>query len=216
MKKIDVILVGAEYWKQYFLKKGCKNVYKIYSSFDLSNFNVSDEDVLNFKKKYKLQDKPIIYLGNCQKAKGVVGSYNTLKYLDVHFVTSGERKVKIPALNLNLSDRDYLILLKASSIVISMSKFKEGWCRTAHEAMLLKTPVIGSGSGGMQELLEGGKQIVCRDFKDLREKVQNLLDNPRLRKKMGEDGYNFTKKFTLERFEKEWLSLIEKILNKEN
>jgi len=101
-------------------------------------------------------------------------------------------------------------------MVIAMSKFKEGWCRTAHEAMLLKTPVIGSGLGGMQELLIGGKQIVCKDFKDLKTKVQDLLGNPRLREKMGQDGYNFAKEFTLERFEREWLNLIEEILNKNN
>jgi len=216
LKKIDVILTVSEYWKQYFLKKGCQNVYKIYNSFDSPDFNISDEDVLEFKKEHRLQGKPIIYLGNCQKAKGVKESFKALKDLNVHFVTSGEQKVKIPALNLNLSHRNYLTLLKSSSMVIAMSKFKEGWCRTAHEAMLLKTPVIGSGLGGMQELLIGGKQIVCKDFKDLKTKVQDLLGNPRLREKMGQDGYNFAKEFTLERFEREWLNLIEEILNKNN
>ena len=211
LKKMDAILTVSEYWKQYFLKKGCQNVYKIYNSFDLSDFNVSDEDVSDFKKKYKLQNKPIVYLGNCQKAKGVKESFKALKGLDVHFLTSGERKVKIPALNLNLSDRDYLTLLKASSVVIAMSKFKEGWCRTAHEAMLSKTSVIGSGRGGMRELLEGGKQIVCSDFKNLKERVQDWLDNPRLREKMGQNGYNFAKNFTPEKFESEWLNLINDI-----
>ena len=93
-----------------------------------------------------------------------------------------------------------------------MSKFKEGWCRTAHEAMLLKTPVIGSGLGGMRELLKGGGQIICKDFKNLKGKVEYLLSHPDTRKKTGEDGYSFAKKFTLEKFEKEWLNLIQEIL----
>jgi glycosyltransferase involved in cell wall biosynthesis len=210
LKNIDAILTVSEYWKQYFLRKGYKNVYKIYNSFDQSNFNVSNEEVLNFKKKHGLQDKPIVYLGNCQKAKGVKESFKVLKDLDVHFVTSGERKVKISALNLNLNDRDYLILLKASSIVIAMSMFKEGWCRTAHEAMLSETPVIGSGSGGMRELLEDGKQIICTNFRELKKEVQNLLEDSFLRKKMGEDGYNFAKNFTPEKFEQDWVNLIKK------
>jgi glycosyltransferase involved in cell wall biosynthesis len=211
LKKADAILTVSEYWKQYFLQKGYKNVYKIYNSFDQSNFNVSNEEVLNFKKKHGLQDKPIVYLGNCQKAKGVIESFNALKDLDVHFVTSGERKVKIPALNLNLNDRDYLILLKASSIVIAMSMFKEGWCRTAHESMLSKTPVIGSGLGGMRELLEDGRQIICTNFRGLKKEVQNLLEDSFLRKKIGEDGYNFAKNFTPEKFEQDWLNLIDNI-----
>jgi len=96
-------------------------------------------------------------------------------------------------------------------LVVTMSKFKEGWCRTAHEAMLCKTPVIGSGLGGMKELLEGGKQIVCPDFNSLREKVEYLLNNPGVRKKIGEDGFNFAKNFTFEKFKKDWIDLIKKL-----
>jgi len=96
-------------------------------------------------------------------------------------------------------------------MVIAMSKFKEGWCRTAHEAMLLKTPVIGSGLGGMQELLEGGKQIVCKDFKNLKEKAEYLLKHTEIKNEIGQNGYYFARKFTSERFESEWLNLINDI-----
>lgn len=129
-------------------------------------------------------------------------------------ITSEENQIKIPVRNLEIDYKEYLRLLKASSIVIVMSKFKEGWCRTAHEAMLLKTPVIGSGKGGMKELLEGGKQIICENFDSLRERVEYLLNYPGVREKMGEDGYNFAKDFTLERFKRDWLELLSKILMK--
>ena len=65
-----------------------------------------------------------------------------------------------------------------------MSKFKEGWCRTAHEAMLLKTPVIGSRPwAAMKELLDGGKQTVCQDFKNLEKEIEYLLKHPMKEKK---------------------------------
>lgn len=214
LKKADAIVTVSDYWKNHFLERGYNNVYKIYNGFNLSNFDISDQEILEFKKKYDLLDKPIVYLGNCQKAKGVVESYRALKSLDVHLVTSGRRQVKIPTQNLELEYRDYLKLLKASSVAIMMSKFKEGWCRTAHEAMLLKTPVIGSGLGGMGELLEGGGQIICRDFGSLKEKVEYLLSHPEVREKNGERGYNFAKDFTLERFGKAWLDLIPEILGR--
>ena len=105
-----------------------------------------------------------------------------------------------------------LALLKASLVVVTMSKIKEGWSITTHEAMLLKTPVIGSGLGGMKELLEGGGQIICQEFKNLKEKVEYLLEHPEIRERMGENGYNFAKNFTKERFEKNWLNLINIIL----
>ena len=213
LKKADAIVVVSEFWKNHLLKREYKNVYKIYNSFNLSDFNIFDEEVLDFKKKHDLLGKPIIYLGNCQRAKGVVESFNALKDLNVHLVTSGERKVDLPTLNLNLAYRDYLKLLKASSIVIAMSKFEEGWCRTAHEAMLLKIPVIGSGLGGMRELLEGGNQIICEDFKNLKEKVEYLLKNPEERKKMGEQGYDYAKDFTNERFVGNWVEILPKVLS---
>jgi len=212
LRKADAVVTISEYWKDYFLKRGYSNVYKIYCGFDLNKFNISEQEVIDFKKEYKLEGKPIIYLGNCQKAKGVIESYKALKDLNVHLATSAKRQVKIPALNFDLNYREYLKLLKASSVALTMSKFKEGWCITAHEAMLLKTPVIGSGLGGMKELLEGGGQIICQDFKNLRGKVEYLLNNPNVMNKMRERGFNFAKNFTKERFEKNWLNLINIIL----
>ncbi len=210
LKKFGAIITVSKYWEQYFKNKGYKNVFLIYNAFNEPKFNSGE--IEEFKERYNLTKKPIIYLGNCQRAKGVVEAYESLKGLDVHLVTSGKPTVKIPAINLNLSSQDYLKLLKASSIVITMSKFKEGWCRTAHEAMLCKTPVIGSGLGGMKELLEGGKQTVCEDFKFLRKKVEYLSNRPIEREYMGENGYDFAKEFTIEKFNNSWQELIKKII----
>ena len=92
-----------------------------------------------------------------------------------------------------------------------MSQFEEGWCRVAHEAMLCKTPVIGSGKGGMGELLEGGEQIICPDFKSLRNEVEFLLNNQEKRNQQGEYGYDFVKQFTSERFKESWKNLINEL-----
>lgn len=211
LKKADIIVTVSNYWKKHFLEKGYRNVQRVYNCFDLSGFNISDEEVSEFKKKYQLEGKPIIYLGNCQKAKGVLESWEALKDLDVYLVTSGEPMVKTQSLNLEIEHKDYLRLLKASSIVVIMSKLKEGWSRISHEAMLLRTPVIGSGRGGMKELLEGGKQIVCPDFSSLKEKVEYLLNHPEAREKMGEQGYNFAKEFTIEKFKEDWLKVVNQI-----
>jgi glycosyltransferase involved in cell wall biosynthesis len=212
LKKTDAIITISEYWENYFLEKGCNNVHKIYCGFDLKNFEISNCEVENFKKRFNLIGKPIVYIGNCQEAKGVVESYNSLKDLDIFIVTSGAKRVNIPAINLELDYHSYVRLLKASSVVVTMSKFKEGWCRTAHEAMLCKTPVIGSGMGGMKELLEGGKQIICDDFKNLKDKVEYLLKSPEINKRMGEDGFNYAKDFTNERFEEDWVKLANELL----
>ena len=207
LKRADMIVTPSKYWKNHFLERGYSNVHTIYNAFDVMQFNFSEEELSEFKKRFNLDKKPIIYIGNCQKAKGVVEVYKQLKDLDASIVTSGEEEVKIPAINLNLNYRDYLRLLKASSVVVTMSKFKEGWCRTAHEAMLCKTPVVGSGLGGMEELLEGGKQVICKDFSKLKGDVEYAMEHP----ENGENGYKFAKQFTIDRFEKKWVSLIQTI-----
>lgn len=212
LKRFDAIITVSQYWKNYFKKKGYGNVYTVYNAFDISEFNFSFDEIKEFKEKYGLTEKPIVYIGNCQKGKGVVETYKALKDLDVFLITSGKPHIKIPTINLQLGDRDYLRLLKSSSLAVTMSRFKEGWCRTAHEAMLCRTPVIGSGFGGMGELLEGGNQIVCEDISSLKEKVACLLDSPEIRKEMGENGYNFAKNFSIKRFKEEWIKLTEDLL----
>lgn len=212
LEKFDAIVTISEYWRQYFLDKGYRNVYKIYPGFALKDFDITEAKVRDFKNKYNLLGKTIVYIGNCQKVKGVVEAHQALKTLNVFLVTSGHRAVDIPALHLNLDYKEYLCLLKTSSLVIVMSQFKEGWCMTAHEAMLCKTPVIGSGLGGMKELLNGGKQIICSDFTKLRETVKHLLDNPALMNSIGENGFMYAKEFTDERFRQEWLNMVNKLL----
>ena len=209
LNKINTVVTVSKYWREHFESRGHNDVRLIYNPFDMNEFKFTEEEIINFKDKYGLTKKPIIYLGNCQKSKGVVEAYQALKGLDAYLVTSGEKRVSIPAINLNLSYRDYLRSLKASSVVVTMSKFKEGWCRTAHEAMLCKTPVVGSGMGGMEELLDCGGQIVCKDFSKLKGDVEYAMKHPEL----GEKGYEYASqgKFTVEYFEKEWVKLIEEM-----
>jgi glycosyltransferase involved in cell wall biosynthesis len=206
LRRVDTIITISKYWQNHFLERGYPKVDLIYNGFDTDQFHFEAKEIGEFKKENRLESKPIVYLGNCQRIKGVVEAYEQLKHMEVYLVTSGRREVDLPTLNLDLNYREYLLLLKSSSVVITMSKFKEGWNRTAHEAMLCKTPVIGSGLGGMKELLEGGNQIICEDFNDLKGQVSFALDRP----EMGEKGFEFAKQFTVEKFNDAWVRLIER------
>jgi glycosyltransferase involved in cell wall biosynthesis len=207
-RKCDCVVVVAEFWKEYLESEGIERVVVIPNAFDTEAFAVKEEQVYNFKKKNSLLDKPVIYIGNCQESKGSAEVYKTLKSMDVHLVSSGVRKINLPVRAFELSYPEYVLLLSACDVVITMSKFLEGWNRVAHEAMLCKTPVIGSGSGGMGELLEGGGQITCKNIEDLRDHVHFALANAA---PLGERGYRFASQFTLQRFAESWLRLIESI-----
>ena len=211
IRKCDKVVVISQYWKNFLESQGIKNVDVIYCGFDIPAFTFSQEELENFQKKYGLKNKTIIYLGNCQEAKGVREAYSHLKNTPYYLVTSGKPQIKLPIPNLELNYRDYLLLLKSSSVVLTMSKFLEGWNITAHEAMLCKTPVIGSGKGGMRELLEGGRQIICTDFSELAEQIEYALKS---KEELGSHGYEFASKYTLEMFESKWLNLVDHILNR--
>ncbi len=207
LRKKDVIVVVSDYWKEYFEQKGFKNVVIIHNCFKMEDFSFSDEEVKRFKRKFLKTEKPIVYLGNNRKDKGILDAYNALKDKNYYLVASGKGGLNIPLSQVHLNYHEYLLLLKSSSVVLTLSKFKEGWCRTAHEALLCKTPVIGTGTGGMQELLEGGGQLICKDVSELNRLVECSIKN---NKSLGKQGYEYARKFTFGRFCKQWKELVEK------
>ena len=209
LNNFDTVTVMSNYWKKHFTSAGHNDVRLIYPGFDMSAYQRTEDESKEFKRKYGLNGRPIIYIGNALKAKGTVEAYEVLKSLDVTLVTSGRKEVDIPVTNLDLPFREFVTLLKAADIVVTMSLFKEGWCMVAHEAMLMKTPVIGSGRGGMRELLEGGGQIICEDFADLRRFTEELLGDPEKMKRMGELGCTYASEFTMERFTRDWTNFAE-------
>lgn len=175
-QNIQIVTV-AECWRRQLEKDGFKNVAVIYNSFDIDLYKFTEEDKRGFRIKYGFTNKPLIYLGNCQKKKGVVEAYNSLRGIDAHFVTTGNKDVELPVPNLKLTFEEYRLLLASSDVVITMSLFKEGWNRVAHEAILCGTPVIGSGMGGMEELLLMSGQTICKSFNDLPHLVEGVLKN---------------------------------------
>ncbi|AKG92425.1 Glycosyl transferases group 1 [Geoglobus ahangari] len=211
IKNVDVVVTVSKYMKNLLEANGNKNTRIAYNAFEIDKFKISKQKLSEFKQKYNLTGKPVIYIGNCRKEKGVLEVYEELKDLDAHLVSSGKKMVDVPSKNFELSYDEHIILLKSSDIVINMSKIPEAWNRTAHEGMLCRKPVIGSGSGGMEELLNGGKQIICKNFGKLRPIVEQLLEDRKTRKKLGNTGYKFASKFTSKKFEKEWVTIIEEL-----
>ena len=169
------IIVVSEYWKQQLIKMGLKNISVIYNSFDIRDYQFTDIEIADFKRRFGLDDRPLIYLGSCREGKGGRESYRALKDLNVNFVTSGEKHMDLPVPNLELSYRDYKLLLAASDIVIAMSLFNEGWNRVVHEASLAGCVVIGTNPAGMGELMAISKQIVVKDFSELNEAVKSNI-----------------------------------------
>lgn len=195
----DKVVVVAEIWKQTLESRGFKNVIKIYNSFDINDYQFTEKEKQDFKNRYGLIGKPIIYLGNCQLLKGVQKSYEQLKDMDAYLVTSGIKDIDIPTLHLSLSFRDYRLLLATADVVLTMSLFLEGWNRTAHEASLCGTPVVGTGAGGMKELLTIAGQTIS-NFDHLKENITKVIGTRK-------EPTNELVSLNLQYFKNEWLKV---------
>jgi glycosyltransferase involved in cell wall biosynthesis len=204
-KRCDRVVVVSTYWQKYLAELGIENTEVIYNAFDVSKFGVPNDDIRAFRERHGLIGKPVIYIGNCQKRKGAPAVWGALRDRNYHFVTSGFTDVSLPVRRFLLPYDQYIHLLAASDVVVTMSDFSEGWNRTAHEAMLCRTPVVGSGTGGMGELLKGGSQLICQQVADLPQMIQKAVDH---RRELGIQGYAFASQFTIDRFNRQWLGLI--------
>ena len=214
LPELDLIITVSDYWENYLRSIGCKRIKKIYNSFNPADYAINENEVESFRKKYRLEnDRPLIYIGNAHKQKGAPEVYAALKNKNYQLVMTGKENhvPELPVKFLSLSRSEYISLLKACDVVITFSRMTEGWNRIAHEAMLCGKPVIGSGKGGMKELLEGGGQIILPDASGLPDAIEQVLVN---REQYAQSGMNYVKQFDMQYFQHEWIKTISELAGK--
>lgn len=209
---MDMVVTVSEFWAGYLRALGCKNVRVIYNAFDPADYIVSRESVAEFKTKHQFPtDLPVIYIGNASKQKGVYEVYRVLKEKGFHLIMSGPQNLAndLPVQYLQLNRKEYVTMLHACDAVVCMSRMREGWNRIAHEAMLCRVPVIGNGSGGMLELLQGGGQAIVKDVNTLPEVVENVLQH---RDEFAGAGYKYVSSFDLNYFKDQWTAAVRSLV----
>ncbi|MEP7168429.1 MAG: glycosyltransferase [Bacteroidota bacterium] len=213
LRKMDLVITVSKYWENYLSDLGCKKIKVIYNSFNASDYLVSSEDILKFKTKYGFNNSaPLIYIGNAHRPKGVYEVYEALRNSPYQLVMTGSKNnaADLPVKYLRLDLSDYLCLLNASDLVITLSNIPEGWNRIAHEALLSKTPVIGSGRGGMKELLQGAGQKIVTENSKLPSVVEEVLKNKNF---YSEKGFQYVKKFDTIYSGNEWIKTISNLVH---
>jgi trehalose synthase len=136
---------------------------------------------------------PIIYEKILEKAKTIN---------DIHLITKRD---------------DLLVnaIQKESAVVFQNSK-KEGFGLTVSEALWKKTPVISRDVGGISSQLINSKSgyLIKSDIQGIKNTLK-LLNNEKLRNKMGEYGHNFIKNnFLITRHLTDYIKLFNKFYPK--
>ncbi|TAH37966.1 MAG: glycosyltransferase [Bacteroidetes bacterium] len=208
LQKLDLVVTVSSYWRDYLENLGCKNVKIIYNAFDPADYLVSQEQIRKFKEEYRIPEgKPLIYAGNANRQKGIYEVYDALKDRGYHLLMSGSQNQAsdLPVQYLHLDRKTYICMLHACDLVITLSKMTEGWNRIAHESLLCGTPVIGSGVGGMKELLNGAGQLIVTKGSDLPDAVLEVLHRADW---YVENGKRFIEQFDMHYFNNEWNNTI--------
>jgi glycosyltransferase involved in cell wall biosynthesis len=206
-----MIVVVAQYWKNYLLSLGLSNIEVSYNAFDTSKYKqyISKQD---FLQKFGLPDKPIIYLGKNSKPK-TFNAYQIVKPLenDYLIITTGPIKEFNGPVHLDLDFNTYSSLLHFCTLTLLLPKFSEGWSRIAHESLMCGSPVIGNGRGGMRELLEKTNQVIIDENQP--EEICRLIKKiTAAAKRVHQKDSLYARQFDLKYFGDQWEKLVKNLL----
>lgn len=180
----------------------------------------------------------ILFLSNLIESKGVFVLLDALKILKRKGVcffcnlVGGEGDISNHILNdkinkLELTDvvkyhgkkygRDKLNLFNQADLFVFPTFYhNETFGLVNLEAMMFGLPVISTNEGGIPDIVkhnETGFIVEKQNPTQLAEKMEWLIKNPQLAKKMGKEGQNqYNKKFTLERFENRFVEILNSVV----
>jgi len=133
-------------------------------------------------------DTTCIFIGNGSLTKKLIGRTNRLEELEAMVEEMG-LKGKVRFLG-KVSQTDLLKAYDACDMLVQPS-IQEGFGLVISEAMCFGKPVVGSNVGGIPEQIVDGVNgflFKATDHVELAERINDLIESPELRKKMGAKG----------------------------
>lgn len=174
------------------------------------------------KEKMGLKNKKIVlYVGALSKVKGVEYLIKTMKILNkrngnYHLLTvgEGEERENLERLVKNLKlgnsvtfvgERPYLEIpnfILASDVVVAPSLSELFGTRVMFDAWALKRPVIATKVGDVPKIARDNRTALLippKDPKAMAEKIEKILSDKKMKKKIVKDAYEEAKKYSSER-----------------
>lgn len=214
-QKLDLLTVPSPAAAKLYKRYGLKIPIEVISNgLYLEHFgHVSEKEKEALKKKYHLPDKPIIiYVGRLDKEKKVdvlVTAVSLLKDTNFQLLIAGKgaEKETIHRLVKKLGLKDHvtflgylpdgeLPVLYSIATVYAMPSDAELQSISTMEAMATGLAVIGANAIALPNLIKNGVNgylFKPRDPEDLSKKLQIILQDKDLRKKMGKESLQLIK-----------------------
>ena len=230
--KSDMIITGSEYSKQEILERlnySKDKIKVIYHGIDHTLFKL----YTNLQVSFELPEKFIFSVGSIEPRKNLLGllkAYNNLSEdskKEYKLVLAGfkgwENKEIMSIIEQNhnniyylgyISDEELAKVYNLATLFVFPS-FYEGFGLPPLEAMACGTPVVTSNTSSLPEV--GGDAVIyCdpHDIKDIKEKIELVLNDKVLQKEMIEKGLKRAPYFTWEKAAKAHIEVFNEVLNR--
>ncbi|MEK6939475.1 MAG: glycosyltransferase family 4 protein [Nanoarchaeota archaeon] len=203
-------LIAISKYVQNVLQQQGHGSVAIPNALPLENFKVKDKKKNDNRKNSKIN---ILCLGSLIKSKGAQVLADAVQGLDCEVSWYGKGILKeelerqIQQRNLPVTIHEQVpyeqipSLYAQADIVVFPSIWPEPFGRIAIEAMAAGKPVIGSAIGGIKETIVEGTGILVDpgNVKQLREAIDLLIHNPKLRKEMAMKGRKIAEEYAVDR-----------------
>jgi len=235
LKYVDKIFAVSHTLKEALNHNKIKNIEVIHNGTDIDKWQVDNNKLRNFKKKYNLFNKKIIFF--CGRLNYWKGGENILRAMkivvnqipDSILLIAGTtdnyiqrmleiaEKQDLPLILTDWLEKDELKAAYFSSdIVVTPSLCLDTFNMINLEAMACQKPVIGTCFGGTAEIVvdnQTGYLINPLDIQIMAERIIDLLKSPDKAEQFGEAGYQKAKKkFSLVKQVRQYLNWFEKYI----
>lgn len=213
-----------------------------YNGINQANFKPNLKDKYEYRKKYNFKDDEIVFLfsGRVCEEKGVLAlvhafekvckKYDNCKLLIVGasfysstMKTKFIKKLKKDSKNIinkiiftgYVDYKDMPKIYQLADVLVVPSLFEEAFGLTLVEGMSSKLPVIVSDSGGMPEIVTPENSFIAKRSnieEELEKYMLKLVNDKKLREKMGEASFKRAKQFSEENYLENFWNAIDEIL----
>jgi len=219
----------SDYIKQNLLENYRLNENLIDIAMPGININSHAQSAFKPSNKFKLPDNSfrILFVGNGFERKGLptlLKAFNEIKSNDIYLLVAGKGN-KNEALKNNISDKKIIFLGQVQHMhnlyelcdILVHPTLEDTFAMSVLEAMINKIPVIVSSKKycGIVEYLDNNEVLILdnpEDFRELEQKLNLLINNADLWKKLSINGFNKAKEFTWEKTFLQTLNSYSKLL----
>jgi L-malate glycosyltransferase len=228
-KKSGAVIPNSQGLKELALKsRPEQEMAIIYNGIDIDRFKPGSE--------IKNHDKFIITLGGTRVThrKGIGYLIEAVSQLSQKYpqiimkvIGEGDEKEKLTKLvsELGLSERIHflgkvdehgkMVPFYQEASVFVLPSLNEGMSNAMLEALAAGLPILATDTGGTRELVQDGENgfiLKMKDSADIAQKLEKLINNPELCKRMGENSREKALEMSWETVAEKYYKLYEKIL----